>query len=162
MLINMKELKSCVLGCVWMCVKCLQQKQVQVNLHRLHVQLPLGKRVEMLHQSRVGFIFVRSFFQFPCYFGSLYILKWCFVWVCWLSCKKSASYVVAIANGNNLLSYTLGIYWLRLLKESFVQIVFPHRNVIMLKSSVPFYMYGSNYPGTICEHPLFARCQLSN
>lgn len=44
MLINMKKSKSCVLGCVWMCVKCLQQKQVQVNLRRLHVQLPLEKK----------------------------------------------------------------------------------------------------------------------
>lgn len=30
MLINMKQSKSCVLGCVWMCVKCLQQNRCRL------------------------------------------------------------------------------------------------------------------------------------
>lgn len=61
-----------------MCVKCLQQKQVQVNLRRLHVQLPLEKRVEMLHQSRVGFIFVRSFLSVSMLFWEFVYFKMMF------------------------------------------------------------------------------------
>lgn len=116
----------------------------------------------MLHQSRISFIFVRSFCQFPCYFGSLYILKLCFVWVCWLIVARSLHLTLSRSQ-MEIICYSILWEFIEFVYfKKVLYIVFPHRNVIMLKSSALFYMYGSNYSGTICEHPLFALSQLSN
>lgn len=88
-------------------VKCLQQKQVQVNLRKLHVQLPLEKKlkcyitpvsVSFLPEVSVGFLLFWEFVYFEMMFRMFCLdLLACLQEVCILK-------VFAIANGNNLLS----------------------------------------------------------
>lgn len=161
MLINMKQSKSCVLGCVWMCVKCLQQKQVQVNLRRLHVQLPLEKKLKCyISPASVSFLSEVSV-SFHVILGVC--IFWNYVLFGFAGLVARSLHLTLSRSQMEIICYSILWEFIEFVYfKKVLYIVFPHRNVIMLKSSAPFYMYGSNYSGTICEHPLFALSQLSN